>query len=79
MLDVEAKPENPIFKRALMQSGAQSTVTPSPLVEAEKNWDKLCQHWGVEDGSSSGLKVEALRHISATGSNPKVGGENRPA
>lgn len=65
ILDAEAKPEKPLFKRAFMQSGAQSTVTPRPLVEAEKNWDKLCQHWGIEDGSSSEIKVEALRHISA--------------
>jgi carboxylesterase type B len=63
ILDADAHTENPLFQRALVQSGTMLTLLPMPLAEAEANWDKLCQHWGVEAGCSSQRKVELLRHV----------------
>ncbi|KAH8658585.1 Alpha/Beta hydrolase protein [Ilyonectria robusta] len=64
LLDADAHAEKPLFQRALVQSGAMLTLLPMPLAEAEANWDKLCQHWGIEAESSSQYKVESLRHVS---------------
>ncbi|GME39784.1 Alpha/Beta hydrolase protein, partial [Neofusicoccum parvum] len=65
VLDAEGQAEKPLFRRALMQSGAQLTLCPMPLAEVEVHWDKLCQHWGVGAESTSRQKVESLRQISA--------------
>ncbi|KAH7176261.1 Alpha/Beta hydrolase protein [Dactylonectria macrodidyma] len=64
ILDADAHTEKPLFQRAHVQSGAMLTLLPMPLAEAEANWDKLCQHWGIEAESSSQHKVESLRHVS---------------
>ncbi|KAL5355559.1 Alpha/Beta hydrolase protein [Aspergillus floccosus] len=64
ILDAEAqRTERPLFQKALMQSGAQSTVSPGALEDVNVHWDKLCKHWGVNPQSSSRDKVQSLRRV----------------
>ncbi|KAL5601617.1 hypothetical protein FOBRF1_009150 [Fusarium oxysporum] len=63
ILDADASDDLPLFQKAILKSPPMLTILPSPLAEADANWDKLCRHWSVNADSSSEDKVEALRRV----------------
>ncbi|CAH0057482.1 unnamed protein product [Clonostachys solani] len=62
LLDNDSPLKDPLFKRAILQSGAQITLSPLPLEDLEPFWAQLCQHWDV-GAKNSQQKVEVLRQI----------------
>ncbi|KAE8141280.1 alpha/beta-hydrolase [Aspergillus pseudotamarii] len=64
LLDADAHMKKPLFRRAYIQSAPMLTILPMSLAEAEANWDKICQHWGIRPESKSQQKLESLRCIS---------------
>ncbi|KAF8853850.1 alpha/beta-hydrolase [Acephala macrosclerotiorum] len=61
-LAAKQKPETPLFRRSIFQSGSLGCLGPSPLKEANEKWEKLCRHFGFEkDGPVSIL--ERLRTL----------------
>lgn len=69
---VEAEPTTdsarrggPLFRKAIMQSGALGTLGPITLEAADGAWwDRLCKYWSV-DTESSERRVELLRRVPA--------------
>ncbi|KAE8154357.1 alpha/beta-hydrolase [Aspergillus avenaceus] len=66
LLDADTHTEKPLFRRSYIQSAPMLTILPMSLTEAEANWDKICQHWGIRLDSNSQQKLESLRCISTT-------------
>ncbi|KAF2966150.1 hypothetical protein GQX73_g7433 [Xylaria multiplex] len=62
LLDADSRTEEPLFKRAILQSGAQFTLSPLELPDIDTSWARLCQYWGVE-AENSRQKVELLRQM----------------
>lgn len=63
LLEAELGSEKPLFRRAIMQSGALGTLGPDSLEVANKTWADLCKHWGVEAEASESERVDLLRRI----------------
>lgn len=64
LLDADTHTEKPLFRRANIRSAPMLTILPMSLAEAEANWDKTCQYWGIRPESSSQQKLQSLRCIS---------------
>lgn len=61
-LAAKQKPETPLFRRSIFQSGSLGCLGPSPLSEANERWEKICRHFGFEkDGPIS--RPERLRTL----------------
>jgi carboxylesterase type B len=56
----------PLFRRAIIQSGAFTSVGigPVPLEECEKRWNSLCDYFGIKDQPGN-QQVELLRRMPA--------------
>ncbi|KAL0936819.1 para-nitrobenzyl esterase [Colletotrichum truncatum] len=63
LLDSDSHATEPLFKRTILQSGAQFTLSPLPLEDMKAPWDELCQYWGIQTENSQ-QKVEFLRKVS---------------
>lgn len=58
-----ARREAPLFRNAIMQSGALGTLS-STLEAADSAWDRLCRYWSV-DAERSERRVQLLRRVPA--------------
>lgn len=56
--------ERPLFRRAILQSGAMGTLGPDPLETLDKDWEALCRYWSV-DGETAARRIDLLRRIPA--------------
>ncbi|KAH6986542.1 para-nitrobenzyl esterase [Ilyonectria sp. MPI-CAGE-AT-0026] len=66
LIEAEGKTETPLFRRAIMQSGAVGTLGPVPLEEAEKTWSALCKIWNVDSEASEQDRLDLIRRLPAT-------------
>lgn len=66
LLEAEAKPETPLFRRAIMQSGAIGILGPIPMEEADKNWASLCKVCNVDSQASGQDRLDLIRKLPAT-------------
>lgn len=65
LLDAESgSTEQPLFRRAIMQSGAMGTMGPDSIETANCGWEDLCRYWGL-GGEPSDRKVALLRRVRA--------------
>ena len=63
-LEAKLSPKKPLFKRAIIQSGAIGTLGPTSLKIVGKRLDKLCQVMGLEDDDVS-TKFGKLKKAAA--------------
>lgn len=63
LIEAEGKTETPLFRRAIMQSGAVGTLGPAPLEEAEKTWSALCKIWNVDSEASEQDRFDLIRRL----------------
>ncbi|CZR63734.1 uncharacterized protein PAC_13631 [Phialocephala subalpina] len=61
-LAAKQKPDTPLFRRSIFQSGSLGCIGPSPLSEANETWEKLCQHFAIEKDSQIS-RLERLRTL----------------
>ncbi|KAH7139897.1 para-nitrobenzyl esterase [Dactylonectria estremocensis] len=66
LLEAEAKPETPLFRRAIMQSGAIGILGPIPMEEADKTWAALCKTCNVDSETSGQDRLDLIRKLPAT-------------
>jgi carboxylesterase type B len=52
----------PLFRRAIIQSGAVGTLGPLSLTEADRKWEMLCKHLNI-GVSSAGSRLALLSSI----------------
>lgn len=64
LLEAELSSQRPLFRKAIIQSGAVGSLGPTSLSFADKCWEDLCKHWSV-DQESGIQRVELLRRIPA--------------
>ncbi|KAH8659774.1 Alpha/Beta hydrolase protein [Xylariales sp. PMI_506] len=64
VMETESSTKKPLFRRAIMQSGALGTLGPVPLNEADTTWTALCEHFGIRTGLTAREKVDILRRVT---------------
>lgn len=64
-LEAKLKPGQPLFRRAIIQSGAIGCLGPISLDTANSNWQKLCLEAGIESKDEA-TRIEDLRRVSAS-------------
>jgi carboxylesterase type B len=67
VLEARSSSESPLFKRAIIQSGAFTSVGigPVPLEACEKRWHALCDYFELTDQPEC-QQMEALQNMPAT-------------
>ncbi|EMT74675.1 Para-nitrobenzyl esterase [Fusarium odoratissimum] len=75
ILDADASDDLPLFQKAILKSPPMLTILPSPLAEADANWDKLSSYpttqaaiqildaYGITDSSDQKALQEALERF----------------
>jgi carboxylesterase type B len=64
-LDAKLSSTKPLFRRAIIQSGAIGTLGPTTLEKAGKQLEKLCQHMGLQDDENS-TKFSKLQKVPSS-------------
>ncbi|KAK9452698.1 Alpha/Beta hydrolase protein [Dipodascopsis uninucleata] len=58
--------EKPLFKRAIMHSGAAGTITVDPIEKKDEEWFSLCRQFGIDvDNTTPEERVAKMRDVSA--------------
>lgn len=64
-LEAKMSPRKPLFKRAIIQSGAIGTLGPTSMGKAGKHLAKLCDRLGLRD-DNDGTKLTKLKQVSSS-------------
>lgn len=66
ILEARSRAEPPLFRRAIIQSGAFTSVGigPVPLEDCDRRWDALCDYFGIADQPDM-QRMEMLRRMPA--------------
>lgn len=66
ILETRSNSASPLFRRAIMQSGAFTSVSigPLPLEECDKRWGQLCDYFKLSDLPEN-ERLERLRRVPA--------------
>lgn len=64
LLEANDSPDEPLFRRVIMHSGAFGTLGPASIQDANELWDNLCKYWAL-DSEPAVNRVELLRRIPA--------------
>lgn len=65
-IEAKIKPRAPLFRNAIIQSGAVGCIGPISLKRADAHWETLCQHLGLKEIEGRS-RLSDLEGISASG------------
>jgi carboxylesterase type B len=63
VLEAKLKAERPLFRHAIIQSGAIGTFGPMNMEEADDYWEVLCSYFGMEKTTEKS-RVELLQKVA---------------